>query len=74
MREQIVAGLGRLEDALCHLIERGQAIGEMGSAREARDLACHFLACAQGLRVMAKALASRKTLLAIADTALSTLD
>jgi TetR/AcrR family transcriptional repressor of nem operon len=74
MRSRIAARLGVLEDALCHLIERGQAIGEITSPREPRNLACHFLACAQGLHVMAKANANRETLQAITDTALSTLD
>ncbi|WP_225729402.1 MULTISPECIES: TetR/AcrR family transcriptional regulator [unclassified Nocardia] len=56
--------------ALTAAITVGQRLGEIDNSRPARDLAHFVIATISGLRVAARGGADRKTLAAIADTAL----
>jgi len=72
--DYVRGALAGIEDAFARLVERGQSIGEIGPWKDARSVARHLLAAAQGLRVMAKIGYDRAALCDIADHALAVLD
>lgn len=60
---RLVGGhVGRLERALCHVIEAGQRTGEIKAQRQALELARSFLSSYYGLRVLSKVVDDRGVL------------
>lgn len=62
-----------LEDALSEVVAEAQAQGQLGSARDARDVARFLLSVMQGLRVMGSINPDRRALMASAEVALDSL-
>ena len=60
--EKVQAAFGKMEDAFCQLIAKGQQTGEIVSTQEPRCLARFLLNTLMGLRVMSKAKLGRKSL------------
>ncbi|TQM26038.1 TetR/AcrR family transcriptional regulator [Nocardia bhagyanarayanae] len=67
------ADLRRRHDAITATIAEGQRAGEIHKSREANELAHFLIATISGIRVAARGGADRKTLSAIAETALACL-
>ena len=65
--------MGRLEDALCQAVERGQNLGEITPATSARSLARFLVATAQGINVMARANPNEQILRDVMTHAISAL-
>lgn len=74
MAARVRKSLGRLEDALCRLVERGQESGEIESKQTSRDLARYLVTVIQGLQVMTKVEPDPVILRNMVGTALSVLD
>jgi TetR/AcrR family transcriptional repressor of nem operon len=68
---KITEGFGRLESAVYRLLRRAQAEGSLRSTVDARALARFFMAVAQGLNVVNKAVADPGVLQDIAGIAMS---
>ncbi|SLN28285.1 TetR/AcrR family transcriptional regulator [Oceanibacterium hippocampi] len=74
MQQRIAENFGDAEDALCRLVERGQAAGVIAAGRPPRALARGLLATMQGLWVMSKVDPEPERLRDIADAGLAMLD
>ncbi|UUZ82813.1 TetR/AcrR family transcriptional regulator [Paenibacillus sp. P26] len=71
---QLVGGhVGRLEKALCRVMEEGQASGEITSGRPPMELARFFLSGYYGLRVLGKVVEDRGTLTDVVEGTLAVL-
>jgi len=68
---KIAEGFGRQESAIYRVLRRAQAEGSLAATIDARALARFFLAVAQGLNVVNKALADPTVLLDIASVAMA---
>ena len=71
--EKVRAAFGKMEDAFCQIIAKGQETGEIVSTQEPRSLARFLLNTLMGLRVLSKAKLGRKSLEDSVATALSML-
>ena len=72
--KQIASGVSHLEVALCQLIERGQASGEISADKDPLILARQLTTTFYGLQVLANAGPERQALKAVAAAALKILD
>jgi len=72
--EKVRAASNAVEDALTILIDRGQAAGEVGSARNSRDVARFLVATMQGLRISGEVHPDRRWLTSVVDVAMAALD
>ncbi|KQL43509.1 TetR family transcriptional regulator [Brevibacillus choshinensis] len=71
---RLVGGhVGRLEQALCHVIAIGQRSGEITSKRPALELARSFLSSFYGLRVLGKVVEDRSVLEDVVEGTLAAL-
>jgi AcrR family transcriptional regulator len=71
---RLVGGhVGRLEQALCHVIAVGQRSGEIASKRPALELARAFLSSFYGLRVLGKVVEDRRILEDVVEGTLAAL-